>query len=490
VPLDGDPGASRSAAAPREVGAWSRPVLLLALVWLALAPSALLILSHSEYHSAGPTVGWQRASLAEGAALQAWTRNRLLVWLALYLSGALALFAGRRRDPRGDKLRVLGGTTPGLVAAPLLLLVLCALQTVADPADVLLVGLALGAGFLALWALRPSGRALAEAVGNAALAAVALLGLAVAGELAMRTPAMKAWTGGSLEDRVALRESWDRSVVTQRLGLMWRSRHLYERKPPGVTRVFALGDSYSFGDFIDDADALWPNRLEDLLNARGRALQVINSANAGASTHGQLEVLESIGWSYEPDVVVLQFTLNDVGQDPREETAPLLPILGTSLKRKSSLYHYLNVQFAGLQYAILHPDGWSSSFAEDSPGWSASREAMREIVRAASARGVPVVLLVFPMFDSDLRDAHHVNLGAHAALAAFAVELGIPCVDIRRALAEIDPDPRAWWVRPFDPHPNEAVQRVAAEATAAELERLLSAGGSAAALRPQAPGRR
>jgi hypothetical protein len=153
---------------------------------------------------------------------------------------------------------------------------------------------------------------------------------------------------------------------------------------------------------------------------------------------------------------------------------PLLPIIGTSLKARSSLYQYLDVQFAGLQSAIFHPQGWSSLYNDDAPGWTEVREAMRGIVAAASARGVPVVLLVFPMFDSDLRDSGYRNLAAHQALASFAGELGIPIVDVRRRLAELDPNPRSWWVRPFDAHPNEAAQRVAGEMMAEELKRLCS----------------
>lgn len=440
-----------------------RPVAVLALAWAALLVAPALTLLHSEYHASGRTPGWHFAMLSPDGALSAWTRHRLLAWAALFGAGMALLAVGARLDPGGAKLRALVATRAFPVTLALATVLVIGSGAFLHASEAVLVAMTLALGFLALWVVRPSGAALAASLVRLALPASIGIVFACAGEMAMRSRVLAEATGGSSEVRAARRDAWERRLFPpEHVGPRWRSRHLGEPKPASVMRVLALGDSFTFGDFIDDPDAIWTSVLEDELAARGRAVQVINAASAGNDTLHEAEVLESAGWSYEPDLVVVQYTLNDGGHDPSEGAISLLPIVGSSLRAKSSMYHYLDVRYRALQLA--GGEGWLASFRAGAPGWRASREALERIVRSAAARGVPVVILLFPMFDSRLDDAGYRNLGAHEAIAAAARELGVPLVDVRRRLADIDARPQAWWVRRFDAHPGPAAHRVAAEA--------------------------
>jgi len=78
-------------------------------------------------------------------------------------------------------------------------------------------------------------------------------------------------------------------------------------------KILLLGDSVSWGDGIADIRQLYPNLLEQLLNDKTKlSYEVINSSVPGYSTFQQLRYLELRGTGLMPDMIILQFCLNDV----------------------------------------------------------------------------------------------------------------------------------------------------------------------------------
>jgi len=101
------------------------------------------------------------------------------------------------------------------------------------------------------------------------------------------------------------------SVAINSLGL--RERELGP-KPPGAYRILVLGDSFVFGQGVD-AESTFPHLLESELTLRVPevAWQVINAGVPGYGTDQQVAFLEELGWSLEPDLVIVAlFAGNDV----------------------------------------------------------------------------------------------------------------------------------------------------------------------------------
>lgn len=81
-------------------------------------------------------------------------------------------------------------------------------------------------------------------------------------------------------------------------------------KPTLPTRVLALGDSFTFGEGVTDAET-WPAQLQGLLPG-------IEVANLGAPAYAHdqmLYALQDQGVAVEPDVVILGFYLYDKWRD-------------------------------------------------------------------------------------------------------------------------------------------------------------------------------
>lgn len=106
---------------------------------------------------------------------------------------------------------------------------------------------------------------------------------------------------------------YDVAVRINSLGL--RDREIGYEKPEGTYRVLALGDSQTFGLGVE-ADQSYPKVIERALNAAsGRTVEVINSGVPGAGTAHELDFLEREGWRYDPDLVVVGFFYNDLGNN-------------------------------------------------------------------------------------------------------------------------------------------------------------------------------
>jgi lysophospholipase L1-like esterase len=102
---------------------------------------------------------------------------------------------------------------------------------------------------------------------------------------------------------------WDSEVEINSHG--FRDREYRLAKPPGVTRIVALGDSITFGNSLP-AQVAWPDRLEALYAEEGKPVEVLNLGVGGYDTWQEEIALEKIGLAFDPDYVFVCYCLNDL----------------------------------------------------------------------------------------------------------------------------------------------------------------------------------
>jgi hypothetical protein len=101
----------------------------------------------------------------------------------------------------------------------------------------------------------------------------------------------------------------------------WRDRLRTKNKPKGTARVLVLGDSYMEAYSVRFAEAL-SARLEKLLSAANRLVEVVNLGVGGYGTLQQYLVFNTVGRAYQPDIVVLAMYLaNDLKDNSYEISA-------------------------------------------------------------------------------------------------------------------------------------------------------------------------
>jgi hypothetical protein len=105
---------------------------------------------------------------------------------------------------------------------------------------------------------------------------------------------------------------------TNRWGM--RGGDVDHARRPGVTRILALGDSFTLGVQVND-DRLFSTLLAERLSER-RPTEVLNAGVNGWGTDNAVLYYEQEGWRFEPDVVLLLFdTTNDVYENSRRMLA-------------------------------------------------------------------------------------------------------------------------------------------------------------------------
>ena len=91
----------------------------------------------------------------------------------------------------------------------------------------------------------------------------------------------------------------------------WRDRDRTYENAINAFRVVVLGDSETFG-FIVPKRKTFTWLLEEQFKAKGRNVEIINISYSGWGTSQQLEALEKEGIKYRPDLVVINFSGNDI----------------------------------------------------------------------------------------------------------------------------------------------------------------------------------
>ena len=85
-------------------------------------------------------------------------------------------------------------------------------------------------------------------------------------------------------------------------------------KPKGVTRIFVVGDSFTFGTGEQDNETI-PFMLQEKLRAENFKVEVINAGVGHSSPVSHYVNIRDIHLRYHPDLVLLLFDLTDLWDD-------------------------------------------------------------------------------------------------------------------------------------------------------------------------------
>ncbi len=266
----------------------------------------------------------------------------------------------------------------------------------------------------------------------------------------------------------------------------FRDREFSAARRPGTRRILAVGDSFTFGDGIEQVEQTWPRVLERELAARAGPHEVYNLGVPGTNTAFQRRMLgRRDAWRFRPDRLVLGFVLNDPEPPGANRTIvtrrlypPLLPPAGLDswLTRRSYAWAWLrrtkNTLAERWGLKETYGDYVEQLFRPETPDWEAFVHEARGLVDDARQRGVPVTVAIFPMF----HDLEHYRFEEqHRRAAAVFREAGADVIDLLevfrgRPTAELH-------VAPGDAHPNARAHRIAAEAIAGHLSVAAAASG-------------
>lgn len=179
--------------------------------------------------------------------------------------------------------------------------------------------------------------------------------------------------------------------------LGFRSREINKVKNKGTFRIICLGDSATFGMFVND-NFTYPSQLEAMLNLRYPYLnfEVINAGVPGFSSFQERLVFKQVAEDLKPDLITLCFGVNDQVKAPRSD----YEVYQTRLKWESgitfSLLHLKSFQcirFHLIGFLLLRSGKKNLSEHKERVNSDEFFENYRQIVTEARSRGIAVIVI-------------------------------------------------------------------------------------------------
>jgi hypothetical protein len=236
-------------------------------------------------------------------------------------------------------------------------------------------------------------------------------------------------------------------------------------------RILVVGDSFAWGDGVHPEDT-FAMRLETRLDAvsRGPDFEVINWSRPGWNTVMEYRSVEANIDEISPDLLLLAFVLNDAEPFNAEKVAALrVGLVDREPRLPPSAYLYRHSRFYSMIWDRLENTRKRRAYTAyypslfEGPDWKACLRALESFRDLTRERSIPMVLIVFPIFDSPMDDSYGYG-SLHDRMREVAESLGIPVLDLMEAYRGVNVYRLA--VVPFtDAHPNELAHRIAADAT-------------------------
>jgi lysophospholipase L1-like esterase len=249
-------------------------------------------------------------------------------------------------------------------------------------------------------------------------------------------------------------------VAINALGL--RDHDLPLAKPEGTIRTLMLGDSLTFG---------WGVRAEDtpasLLEAQlggpptGARNEVINSGVGNYNTVMEVAYFLDRGHKLDPDVVILNYFINDAEPSPKRRTAPWLEY-SQAYVRFASAIDKLSRQYFGKSDWKAY---YSGLYRDDAAGWLAAQDAITRLAEYCRTHDIKLLVVNYPELHQ-LRDYPFPKVTAGVEAVARAND--VPFLDLLPSIRELAPS--SLWVSPTDAHPNRIANERFAAAIAGTLQ--------------------
>lgn len=263
-------------------------------------------------------------------------------------------------------------------------------------------------------------------------------------------------------------------VIIDSLG--YRGDEFPRVKAANELRILMVGDSFTYGDFVDN-NATLPAQLQERLARACRAPRVVN-AGIGGTTIIEHHHMVTRGLALAPDLVILTFSENDVtdlagesmwDQFAKNRHAKSRPPLSWvyPLLRQTALWN-LALQLRGSRRA----QATVAAAEKPAAGRHDDTEALRhEYARrlqslhdSLATHGVPLVIALYPSHHAVTRPDRREQL---AWIEQVATRAHIPTVSLLPALLRSQLGVNDLYLLPHDGHPSPKGYGFAADTLAA-----------------------
>jgi hypothetical protein len=231
---------------------------------------------------------------------------------------------------------------------------------------------------------------------------------------------------------------------------------------PGKRRVSFIGDSFAAGHGIKNVE----DRFENRLRRAHPDWEIHVLANVGLDTGAEQILLNrTLAKGYQLDDVVLVYCLNDVGDLMPEEGQAYEQIFadldhGGWLVRHSYFINLLYHRYKARQIPLLRNYFPFVRSAYGGERWEQQKQRLKAFRDVVQAHGGRLAVVTFPFLQA--LGPHYEYQFVHDELDQFWRDLQVPHLDLLSVYKGLSPAQLT--VNPYDAHPNEYANQLAAEA--------------------------
>jgi len=225
--------------------------------------------------------------------------------------------------------------------------------------------------------------------------------------------------------QVVIHNHWlsQRDIQMSINSLGFRDDELARPKPRDEFRILVLGDSITWGDYLQ-AEEVYVEHIEMALQGQlgEKRVEVINAGIGDIGLKEEIRILEERGLAVEPDLVLVSFYLNDsrppwgfIGERGRPGWLRRHSVLAETLHRKMRLERWIKrggkerfdwvlQQYklnwkddpdAFQQLASLARYDWGAAWEEDA--WVVIDEQLNRLQALSRKHQFPVAIIIFPV---------------------------------------------------------------------------------------------
>lgn len=263
---------------------------------------------------------------------------------------------------------------------------------------------------------------------------------------------------------------WSKTIRLNSLG--FREKEI-EPKNGSTYRIAVIGDSYTFGQGIEEKDR-FTNLLEAELNGKGNGYEVLNFGKPGAETVDEIKILRKVIDHVDPDFVLLQWHINDFeGHDKsrRPKSNPLLPFnkLNKFLLGSSTFYFLASIQWQNIQSIFRPSDSYETYMLQrfgdpESADSKIAASQLYEFIDLCREHNIPLGIVLYSELGIIKNNVHPFGF-LYDRVISLGERKGIVCLDLRADFSPYTKDKRECkklYVNRFDSHPSPLRNRIAA----------------------------
>lgn len=211
-------------------------------------------------------------------------------------------------------------------------------------------------------------------------------------------------------------------------------------KDHNVFRIVVIGDSVAQGQGVDISQS-FPKVLEKKLNAlisdEERKVQVITLARSGYTTYQELIILEKEAFLYYPDLILWSYVLNDPAHPYYDIGNPMGMYY---FQPDFYTVDFVREAFVKIRERLMKRDCDTRYYAfVHCVYWRKVESNMEKIANMTSERGIPVILLIHPIFDESVDFSSYPFTPLHKQLVKSASDHGIEVLDLIQPYLSYDP---------------------------------------------------